>query len=539
MYIASDTKKLIHQLVDEERPNSILAIGGSDSFRMGFFSWEQGRHPSRIPKKPSSCISNRAIHNFSGCTGISDFSVLFQSKEWMEIPCYDMLLVTDLFEFVPLELALEVLDILLKKTKKQILLLCPKLCVGTASSSGISNGVHRYHPVRLCEYDFTYTLLGKEHENQTQLYSFYPKKSYPKPSKPLSVPKAGVQRTLRLAYILPDQDITGGMKQLLAQIKEMSRRGHQVFVYNKSGSAQSALPKWGNVEEKDVCGQFVLKPNDNYLEHIGDVDAIILGWMEQAPDVRAGSIPIFLWEQGSSHLFGDFGKPLASTSATLERFRSYYQPPVRLLAVSSLVQTILKARFGRDSSVVFASVETPAVVPNTPKNTIKQILLVGNSKKEFKNFTFVIQALMKAKEQGLKFEVQWITPTQMAKYMMPKGLKVEYHIAPPQENLTTLYASADLFISHSLYEAFSLPPLEAMAAGTPVLAVNSGGIESYAVSGENCLLCEQGDMPNFLMALEMLLNDNSLRKKLVANGHISASKFSIQSMCNSLESNLY
>jgi hypothetical protein len=463
---------------------------------------------------------------------------LFHSDEWLAHLSYDMILVADLFETVPVPLALDILDRLLEKAKQQVLVICPKLCTGTAT--GINNGVQAHHPVVFRQYDFSYLLMGREHENQMQLYSFYPKRqARGEVPRSLVIQDAGQWRPLRLAYILPDQDLTGGMKQLLLQIKEMHRRRHHVFVYTKSETAQSALPKWSDLTEEDVDGQFVLKPNEEYLEHIDQVEAIILGWMEQMSEVRGASVPVFLWEQGSSPLFGDFGKPLASTSATLMRFRSNYQSPIRLLAVSPLVQTILWARFGRKTDVVSAAVAVPPVLPDKPHHRIKQILLVGNGERAFKNFSFIIDALMKVRGQGIKFEVQWITPTQPARDMVPKGLHIDYQIAPTQEKLADLYGTADLFVSHSLYEAFSLPPLEAMAAGTAVLAVNNGGIETYAVPGENCLLCEQGDMPDFVKKIELLLKDDELRERLAAKGLVTAGKFSVETMCDALECNLY
>lgn len=522
----------------QEHPRTLLTIGGSASFRVGFFPWEQKSGAFQKTNILPSCSVTRMVHSFSEMRQMSDADALFQSDEWLAQPFYDILIVTDLFESVPVSLALKILDRLLGKAKNQVLVLCPKLSVGTAG--GINNGRRIYHPVVFQSYDFSYLLLGREHENQTQLYSFYPKRQTqgfteaPAPKSAVSAPYP-----LRLAYILPDQDLTGGMKQLLVQIKEMHRRGHRVFVYNKSATAQSALPKWSDLTADDVDGEFVLTPSEDYLEHIGQVDAIILGWMEQVPEVRGASPPVFLWEQGSSPLFGDFGKLLASTSTVLVRFRSYYRSPVQLLSVSTLVQTILKARFERDSVLVPPAVDTFPVLPEKPDRVIKQILLVGNGEMEFKNFSFAINALVKARSNGLKFEVQWVTPTQPAKDMVPKSLNVVYHVAPPQEKLAVLYGAADLFVSHSLYEAFSLPPLEAMAAGTAVLAVNNGGVETYAVPGENCLICEQGDLPGFMRLMEQLLKDDEMRERLVKNGRITANRFSVRNMCDSLESSLH
>lgn len=327
MHIVNETKKLIHQLIEEERPNSILAIGDIASFRMGFFPWEQEAQNPHKPKSSNLCLVSRFTQDFSSCAKLSDFDVIFQSSEWKKQDCYQILIIADLLEYITQELALQLLDKFLGKAQKQVLLLCPKLGVGTAGATGINNGVQTYHPVVFSKYNFSYLSVGKEHENQTQIYSFYPnKKPQYKEADVRDKLFKNADKPLRIAYILPGQEISGATKQMLMQIKAMGKRGHKVFVYTKSQTAKSALPNWGMVDEDDVCGQYVLKPENDYLEHIRHVDAIILGWMQQANEFVDSEIPVFLWEQGSGPLFGDFGKALASTSDILENFGCCYKP---------------------------------------------------------------------------------------------------------------------------------------------------------------------------------------------------------------------
>ena len=55
------------------------------------------------------------------------------------------------------------------------------------------------------------------------------------------------------------------------------------------------------------------------------------------------------------------------------------------------------------------------------------------------------------------------------------------------EDLPALYAAATAFVFPSLYEGFGLPPLEAMACGTPVICSNTSSLPE--VVGDAALLC--------------------------------------------------
>ena len=46
----------------------------------------------------------------------------------------------------------------------------------------------------------------------------------------------------------------------------------------------------------------------------------------------------------------------------------------------------------------------------------------------------------------------------------------------PQDELPLCYRAADLFVYPSLYEGFGMPPLDAMASGTPVVTSNAASL---------------------------------------------------------------
>lgn len=91
------------------------------------------------------------------------------------------------------------------------------------------------------------------------------------------------------------------------------------------------------------------------------------------------------------------------------------------------------------------------------------------------------------------------------------------------EGLAGLYAGATLMCFPSLYEGFGLPPLEAMACGTTVVASNAASMPE--VLGDAALLLDPLDEDAWTAALERLLADQHERARLVARGTARARSY--------------
>jgi glycosyltransferase involved in cell wall biosynthesis len=94
----------------------------------------------------------------------------------------------------------------------------------------------------------------------------------------------------------------------------------------------------------------------------------------------------------------------------------------------------------------------------------------------------------------------------------------------PEEDKPALLSGATAFVFPSLYEGFGLPPLEAMACGTPVIASNRSSLPE--VVGEGGILVEPKDAESLAEALEVLLVDDALRADLRQRALVQAAKFS-------------
>lgn len=91
------------------------------------------------------------------------------------------------------------------------------------------------------------------------------------------------------------------------------------------------------------------------------------------------------------------------------------------------------------------------------------------------------------------------------------------------ETLRAFYSKAALVAYPSLYEGFGLPPLEAMASGTPV--ITSDGSSIPEVVGEAAFMIDPRSVEQLTNAMVRLLTDKELRQKLVALGKIQVERF--------------
>lgn len=92
-----------------------------------------------------------------------------------------------------------------------------------------------------------------------------------------------------------------------------------------------------------------------------------------------------------------------------------------------------------------------------------------------------------------------------------------------REDLVLLYNAADVFLFPSLYEGFGMPPLEAMACGTPVVTSNTSSLPE--VVGGAAITVDPRDVGALTEAVLAVMNDAGLREDLIHRGLERASMF--------------
>jgi glycosyltransferase involved in cell wall biosynthesis len=90
--------------------------------------------------------------------------------------------------------------------------------------------------------------------------------------------------------------------------------------------------------------------------------------------------------------------------------------------------------------------------------------------------------------------------------------------------MKALYSGAEAFVMPSLYEGFGLPPVEAMACGTPVVCSQVTSLPE--VVGDAAVLIDATNPDEVARAVITVLKDGVLKKGMVRQGFLRAAEFS-------------
>jgi glycosyltransferase involved in cell wall biosynthesis len=158
-------------------------------------------------------------------------------------------------------------------------------------------------------------------------------------------------------------------------------------------------------------------------------------------------------------------------------------------------------------------------------------LYAGNIKPH-KNLERLIEAFYLLRREGADHVKLLIIGDEISKYATLRRAvhryKLHQHVRffgfVPDRTLAVLYRLAAVFVFPSLYEGFGLPPLEAMASGTPVITSNVSSLPE--VVGDAAVLIDPYDPSAIQQAIRRVLTEPGLREELRARGLARVKEFS-------------
>jgi glycosyltransferase involved in cell wall biosynthesis len=159
------------------------------------------------------------------------------------------------------------------------------------------------------------------------------------------------------------------------------------------------------------------------------------------------------------------------------------------------------------------------------------VLYAGNVKPH-KNLERLIDAFQIVRKRGLDHLKLVMIGDEISKYSALRRAVHRHQLHKyvrflgylPEETLAVMYRLAGVFVFPSLYEGFGLPPLEAMASGTPVVTSNVSSLPE--VAGDAAVLVDPYDPVSIADGIYRVLTDEQVRKDLSRRGVARAGMFS-------------
>jgi glycosyltransferase involved in cell wall biosynthesis len=198
-----------------------------------------------------------------------------------------------------------------------------------------------------------------------------------------------------------------------------------------------------------------------------------------------------------------------------------YRPELHCYAGCEWIADRLRDLGIRDVTTFTPGLDTTAMreLPDVTRRD-DVILALGRSQ-PLKDFPLTRAAYLALPEPRPELWLFGIEP-QLAEGLGPR---VRYIERPSDDEVNTLLNQATLLLQTSKHEGFCLPVLEAMAAGAAVVCTDAHGNRDFCRDGENCLMPGERTPTALATAVQTLLADAGLRRRLTEHGRATAQVF--------------
>lgn len=361
---------------------------------------------------------------------------------------------------------------------------------------------------------------------------------------------------LKIVFAIKSLQVPGGgAERVLAEITSgLADRGHQVSILTFDFPGQSFYEINDKVRwlTASIGHPGQPTPRLGFLKALPRVRRIIL---DENPDVvipfmHATYVPVSIALLGTSvplivseHVSGahyrsrrlqriarDFADGLASAKTVPSLPLKLEQPPKAQAKIHVLPNPVRAEQFKN-------------AAPSHPGDR-KTVLCIGNFRVE-KNFTEAVHAFARVAadfpDWTLRIVGDGAQKGQIEAAVEDHGLAGRVVLPGASREVAKEYASADIVVIPSLYEAFGLVAAEAMAAGRPVIAFKQClGIADMVEHGQNGFLIEGGDDPTVRIdaladAMTRLMSDDTLRAALGAAAPSAADRYSLDAILDQWE----
>lgn len=305
--------------------------------------------------------------------------------------------------------------------------------------------------------------------------------------------------SIKIIYLLQSTGVSGGHKVVFEHLNNLAKMGYDAQLW-----ALDKAPTWMKLDVP-------VKTFKNYkllIRSLKNEEAIkVATWWETAAPVWEASvskgIPAFVIHEIESAFYPDNQAIQATViSCYRKEFNNIISCGFTLDDIRSL---------GLNGKLIPCGYDNNNYKPIKVDRSDSQLMAVGRSFFQ-KNFKQTYNAW-----KDLKIRPDLVLFGAEPKIVKPNK-QVTYYTRPTNEDINKLYNNSTVFIQTSYHEGFCLPVLEAMAAGCPVICTDAKGNRDFSFDEKNCLIVEKDDIAGTSKAIDRLLGNKKLQKKLRDSG---------------------
>ena len=332
--------------------------------------------------------------------------------------------------------------------------------------------------------------------------------------------------------------VPGGVQQqVLGLARSLRAKGHEVRVLGPcDGPPPDAfVTPLGNSLPTAVNGSIApLAPdasaalrtiralNDEAFDVVHVHEPLVPGPSLTALLVKMAPVVATFHSAGESAAYRTFSRQLKWVASRID---------IRV-AVSKDAVELAQRYIGGDYEVLFNGIELGDY--SSPSTTPREnaIFFIGRHE-ERKGLSNLLEALAQLPPDVRLWIASDGPQTAELKTRFASDSRIEWLGRISDSEKISRMSRASVFCAPSLHgESFGVVLLEAMAAGTPVVASNLDGYRNVATDDETALLVETGNVAGLASALARVLADSQLAARLTANGREHAQRFSMDALAD-------
>ena len=246
---------------------------------------------------------------------------------------------------------------------------------------------------------------------------------------------------------------------------------------------------------------------------------IATSWYTIIPTIMAGGKYVFFQDNMDAYFLYDYWKGVKKYA------EKALSSDITFLSISNYTDNTIK-QFNSKGKILRVGTFIPDEFFRAqfvkPSQRKKMVMTIARAN-PLKGFDIFVKAMNEIYKKRNDFEIHIVNSDNVS--LGDLGFKYVEHPRLSWKELAILYASSYVFVYTSRLESFGLPPVEAMACGTPVVMTRTEGSKEYGIHNHNSLIAEVDDYKKIAEYVEYLLDNPSEADRLSSGAIETAKKF--------------